>query len=137
MSDLPHDDYMAAVAHALAAAGAKPREYWTETPDGEQLDAVFRGWPAGTVNEDEWPDGVYLAWDQYRGWLLIEEDGGRNVDDLSEDSRIFCDPRQVAADTVARLTHGMNGWTPGPICIDGDRWDTKATYEAVEAWQAG
>lgn len=131
MTDLPHDPYMAAVADALAAWDIKPTKWWTETPDGEQLDAVFM-WDDGTPSPEHWPHGVYLGWDQHAGWQLIEAGGPRNVDSLSPDSRTYCDPRQVAADVRAQLTHGR---TPGPITLDGDWWDTQATQAAVERWE--
>ncbi|MFE7302775.1 hypothetical protein [Streptomyces sp. NPDC057579] len=85
---------------------------------------------------EHWPHGVYLMWDQYDGWRLIEAGGGRNIDALSPNSRIYCDLRQVAADVQARLTHGLGGWTPAPICIDGDPWPIQATQAAVERWAA-
>ena len=134
MTDLPHDSYMAAVADALTAWGVTPSQWWTETPDGEQLDAVFL-WDDGTPSPEHWPYGVYLGWDQHAGWQLIEAGGPRNVDRLSPDSRTYCDPRQVAADVRARLSHGLDGWAPGPITIDGPRWDTRATQAAVERWE--
>mgnify|MGYP001126741791 CR=1 FL=1 len=138
MADLPHDTYMAAVADALTACGIPP-QWWTSEDDSgagtDRLDAVFR-WTGDVVHPEHWPHGVYLSWDQYDGWQLIESDGPRNVFGLSQDSLVYCDPRQVAADTHARLRHGPDGWHPGPICIVGPRWDTDATYEAVTAWCA-
>lgn len=128
---LPHDEYMAAVADALAAVGFEPAEWWTAAED-DRLDAVFQ-WD--TVSAEHWPHGVYLGWDQHNGWQLIQTGGPRNVDRLSPDSRTYSDPRQVAADTRARLTHGLDGWTPGPITITGDRWDDRATRAAVEDWE--
>ncbi|MER7990335.1 hypothetical protein ABTY53_32835 [Streptomyces noursei] len=88
----------------------------------------------GVAHPEHWPHGVYLTWDQYDGWRLIEAGGSRNIDELSPDSRVYRDPRQVAADVQARFTHGLGGWTPGPIYIDGDRWPTQATQAAVERW---
>ncbi|MFC5905474.1 hypothetical protein, partial [Streptomyces zhihengii] len=116
----------------------EPGACWTETPDGEQLDAVFRDWPAGIVAEEHWPHGVYLGWDQRNGWLLIEDGGSRNTWPLSENSGTYSRPRQIAADTHARLTHGMDGYTPGPICATGPLWDDRIAAAAVAAWeQAG
>ncbi|MFE2601701.1 hypothetical protein ACFXCZ_35405 [Streptomyces sp. NPDC059396] len=136
---LPHDGYMQAVADALAEYGIKPSNWWTGVSDDGRdtaiLEAVFQDWPDG-VGADEWLHDVLLTWDPYEGWRLIERGGGRNIFGLSEDSLAYVDPRQVAADTKARLTHGMRGWMPGPICIDGPRWDTRATEAAVDAWGA-
>lgn len=137
--ELPHSDYMAAVANALTTYDIEPALWWACEDDSgastDRLDGVFQ-WPADTptVHPEHWPHGVYLTWDQHDGWRLIEDGGGRNIHALSEDSRVYCDPRQVAADAHARLTHGLDGWMPGPICIDGPRWDTQATAEAVAAW---
>lgn len=139
--ELPHIDYMTAVADALTAYDIEPALWWACEDDSgastDRLDGVFQ-WPAGTrtVHPEHWPHGVYLTWDQYDGWRLIEDGGGRNIHTLSKDSHIYCDPRQVAADAKARLSHGVDGWTPGPVCIDGPRWDTRATYEAVQAWES-
>jgi Family of unknown function (DUF6292) len=138
MTDLPHDEYMAAVVDALTARGIAPAQWWTSEDDSgastARLDGVFQ-WHTGAVDPGHWPHGVYLSWDQYDGWRLIESGGGRNIYRLSPDSLIYCDPRQVAADVQARLTHGLDGWSPGPICIDGARWDVRPTMAAVERWE--
>lgn len=135
--DLPHTPYMAAVAAALSSVGLAPAEWWVAEEDtgadANRLDAVFQ-WDAGVARREHWPHGVYLTWDQFDGWRLIQTGGGRNIDSLSPDSRVYCDPRQIAADVQARFTHGLDGWTPGPVCVDGERWDTRATHEAVERW---
>lgn len=134
---LPHDDYMEAVVDALSARGIPPSQWWTSEDDSgaatDRLDAVVL-W-SGIASPDHWPHGVYLTWDQYDGWRLIEEGGARTIWALSEDSLTYSDPRQVAADVAARLTHGMDGWTPGPVCIDGPRWDSRATQAAVTRWE--
>ncbi|KIF00844.1 hypothetical protein PL81_38670 [Streptomyces sp. RSD-27] len=137
---LPHDDYMTAVAGALTAYGLEPDQWWSceddsGTPDSDRLDGVFQ-WRTGTANPEHWPHGVYLTWDQYDGWRLIEEGGGRTIHVLSEDSRTYSHPRQIAADVRSRFDHGLDGYTPGPICIAGGHWDPKATHDAVLAWQA-
>lgn len=138
MTDLPHDEYMAAVADALTARGLEPSKWWTTEDDSgadtDRLDGIFQ-WPHD-VSPEHWPHGVYLTWDQYDGWRLIEDGGGRNIYALSEDSGVYSDPRQIAADVKARLTHGLDGWSPGPICIADHHWDTRATHDAVEAWSA-
>lgn len=139
MTDLPHDSYMTAVADALTAVGIAPSQWWTSEDDSgansDRLDAVFQ-WHDGAAHPEHWPHGVYLTWDQYDGWRLTEAGGGRNIHTLSADSRIYCDPRQVAVDVRARLTHGLDGWTPGPICISGAPWDGQAIKAAVEGWEA-
>lgn len=140
-SDLPHTRYMAAVADALTAYDIEPARWWVSEDDSgansDRLDAVF-WWPAETptVRPEHWPHGVYLTWDQHDGWRLIEDGGGRNIHALSPDSRTYSDPQQIAADTRARLTHGLDGWSPGPVCSSGSRWDARATQDAVRAWES-
>ncbi|HEY9014142.1 MAG TPA: DUF6292 family protein [Gemmatimonadales bacterium] len=131
--ELPHDAYMDAVAHALTARGIV-LVHWEAslTDDDEPIPDAYFTWQDAIT--EEWPHGVYLIWDSCDGWRLVETGGGRNIYSLSEDSRTYSDPRQVAADVDARITHGMGGWTPGPICIIGDLWDSEATQAAVEAW---
>ncbi|MFF5445505.1 hypothetical protein [Streptomyces sp. NPDC012888] len=135
---LPHDAYMADVAGQLTAYGLEPEQWWaceddSGTPDSDRLDGVFQ-WLPGTASSEHWPHGVYLTWDQYAGWRLIEEGEGRAVHALSEDVGVFTHPRQVAADVRARFDHGLDGWSPGPICIAGGHWDPVATRDAVLAW---
>lgn len=135
---LPHDEYMTAVANALTAYGLEPDQWWSSdddsgTPDTDRLDGIFQ-WRTGTANTEHWPHGVYLTWDQYDGWRLIEEGGGRNMHALSEDSGTYSHPRQIAADVRARFDHGLDGWTPGPICIAGGYYNPAAVQAAVEAW---
>jgi hypothetical protein len=131
-SALPHDDYMRAVANVLAGHGFRSR-WWTETPDGVDLHAVFRDWPADSMISDEWANGVYLAWNPADGWILVEDGGSRTIWPLSEDSYTFSDPKQVGMDAFNRLIHGPTGWTPGPICMT-HHWDTEPTRLAVEKW---
>ncbi|MFF4219299.1 hypothetical protein [Streptomyces nondiastaticus] len=135
MSDLPHDTCMEVVAQALAAYEIEPRDWWTEA-DNEELSATFQGWPDGMVTESAWPHGVFLTRDPDRGWLLVKAGGSRTVHKLPDVSLIYCDSWQVAADTVARLGHGMDEWEPGPICMDGSHWGTRATHDAVTLWLA-
>jgi hypothetical protein len=75
---LPHDDYATAVHQALTALGIEPDRTWTETPDGQQLDAVceFRTHPAIRA---EWPGGVFLGWDQSAGRSVVDQSGGRTL----------------------------------------------------------
>lgn len=133
-NNLPHDEYMTAVAAALAAYGVEPTQWWTSDESGS-LDAVFQ-WEEGTAHPEHWPHGVHLTWDQESGWCLVESGGPRNVDRLSPDSRTYGEPLQVAADAHARLTRGPDGRTPGPICMTGNRWDSRPTQAAVERWEA-
>lgn len=137
MTDLPHDKYMAAVADALTTYGLEPDQWWASEDDSgantDRLDGVFQ-WR--NSESEHWLGGVYLTWDQYDGWRLIENGGGRNVSPLSEASGVYADPRQIAADTRARLTHGLDGQYPGPICPADVRWDALATREAVDVWGA-
>jgi hypothetical protein len=131
MTDLPHDEYMAAVARALHAEDIEPAEWWTDQED-DRLDAVFR-WDDAAPRAEHWPHGVYLGWDQHTGWNMIEAGGSRAVHALP-DCRTYGDPQQIAATVHARLVHGPDGWTPGPICRTGDLWDVRPTVAAVERW---
>lgn len=137
MTDLPHDKYMAAVAEQLACYDLEPDQWWASEDDSgantNRLDGVFQ-WQNSA--SEHWPHGVYLTWDQYDGWRLIENGGGRNIFPLSPDSGVISHPRQIAADMAARLTHGLEGWSPGPICIaDGPVWDYQAMHDALQAWE--
>lgn len=131
---LPHDPYMTAVVGALAQVGIEPDDWWTEDANDGLLEAVIR-WSA-PADPDYWPHGVYLAWDQRRGWLLIEDGGGRNYGPVSPDVWTYADPRQVAIDTRNRLVHGPDGPTAGRITIDGPLWDPHPIQDAVKEWEA-
>lgn len=138
--NLPHDDYMTAVAHALTAYGLEPEQWWSceddsGAPDTDRLDGVFQ-WRSGTADAEHWPHGVYLTWDQYDGWRLIEEGGGWTIHALSPDSGTYSHPRQIAADVRSRFDHGLGGYSPGPICIAGGYYDAAAVQAGVEAWAA-
>lgn len=131
---LPHEDYMAAVADALTAQGIEPTTWWTETPDGQQLDAYFQLPTDSGAPAEHWPHGVGLGWDQYTGWTLIERGGGQNVYPLSSEAGIYGQPLQVATDAWNRLFHGIDGWMAGPICMT-QRYDTERIIQAVKAWE--
>lgn len=123
---LPHDGYMQQVADALEGAGIKPEHWWTETPDGERLDGVFK-FDDPRINA-EWPDGIYLAWDQNRGWDLITEGANRWIMPLQ--IGVYAHPGQVA---FAALRKALNREVP-PL---DDSWDgAAAVLAAVEAWEA-
>lgn len=132
---LPHEDYMAAVADELAVYNAPPGRCWTEALHNGDLDAVFKNFPDSAVNYDRWPNGVYLAWDQHRGWMLIGDDGPRNVTPLDPDGvTTYSSPRQVACSASQALL----GFGAGPICNDGTwSWDSRPLEAAIEAWEAG
>ncbi|GHC37199.1 MULTISPECIES: hypothetical protein [Streptomyces rochei group] len=131
---LPHDDYIGEVADALEMYDVRPGMYWTEDDSEGRLVAVFRDWPAGTVDPDTWPHTPYLAWDQYAGWQLIEDGGGRNIRDLDpEGVRTYSSPRQVAC-SLANALHGY--LVNGPITNDGSwSWDSRPLEAAVKAWE--
>lgn len=121
---LPHDPYMRLVGEALAALGYIA-PMWTETPDGEQLDAVFE--IDDERSGDRFPDGVTLGWDQHDGWQLITNGPARTLYELPLDT--YARPEDVAAVVHARLT-GM----PDPAVIE---WDQADEWEAiVTAWEA-
>lgn len=114
---LPHDEYAGQVAAELDALG-HAITWWTETPDGEVLDAVF------TFDEDLalWPDGVFLGWDQRDGWRLVD----KNVRPLDVDT--YARPADVAAMTHARLLGQPDPEVSGV--------DVAGVEDAVIAWEA-
>ncbi len=133
MTDLPHTEYMAAVADELAVYRAAPGNWWAETPDDQQLDGVFTNFPDSSVDSGQWPHGVYLGWDQNQGWLLIEQGGGRNATPLDPDGvSTYSSPRQVACSA----SNALLGRSTGPICNDGSwSWDSRPLEAAIEAWE--
>lgn len=125
---LPHDDYLQAVHDALAALGIEPDRSWTETPDGEQLDAVaeFRTNPAIRA---EWDGGIYLGWDQRAGWSLVDEGTNRTLFPL--DLGVYANPKAVALRTYTIL------FGAGSNPVDEAWDDAEALQGAVEAWERG
>jgi len=132
VAPMPHDDYINAVAHRLTELGYQPAQWWTESPDGEQLDGViiFRGHAA---NLDLWPGKVYLGWDQHDGWVLCEAEQGvgndaRTLYPLDLDT--FAAPEAVATRAADRLT--------GRPDTDVDEsWDgAEALAESIRVWES-
>lgn len=122
---LPHDDYTAAVVEALAALGCEPANWWTETPDGQQLDAVIDF--HARISPDAWPDGVFLGWDQREGWSLTGTGENRNLYPLGLDT--YANPAAVARRTLDRLLDE-------PDKAVDEQWDgAVALQDAVEAWE--
>lgn len=131
---LPHDPYITAVTEALTRCDTQPGMCWTSDIDGE-LTAVLRDWPDGLVDEDTWPSGVYLTWDQSSGWTLVETGHSRTayaLDKAGVDS-VFADPRQVACSAENALRGHL---VTGPIAIDGKPWDSGPVVAAIAAWDA-
>lgn len=125
---LPHDAYLHAVHDALAALGIEPDRSWTETPDGQQLDAVaeLRSNPAIRV---EWDGGVFLGWDQHAGWSLVDEGTNRTLFPLGLGT--YANPVAVAQRAYTILFGG------GSNPVD-ETWDgADALRDAVEAWERG
>ncbi|MFD8323906.1 hypothetical protein, partial [Kitasatospora purpeofusca] len=117
--ELPHDAYMAAVDRMLTVYGVRAATVETSSPDGRVLDGWVEFDPAD-VDSGSWPDGVVLGWDQYRGWTLIEQGGGRSVHPLDAEGVTTCAaPRQVAVGYVDAI-RGEGGDT-GPILHDAVR----------------
>jgi hypothetical protein len=128
---LPHDDYMTAVADHLAALGIIVTDGGTSEND-DLLDGWITIDPA-SASVETWPHGVYLGWDQKRGWLLIEAGGSRSVTDLDPSAvRIFSSPQQVACSAANALRGRL---ATGPITNDGTwSWDPRPLQDAVKAW---
>lgn len=121
---MPHDAYIDAVAHHLTHLGHRPTQWWTTSPDGEQLDGVieFRDTP----NPDLWTGRVWLGWDQRDGWALCDDET-RTLFPLDLDT--YAAPEAVAARAVDRLA----GRPDSPVDED---WDgTEALAKAVQEWE--
>jgi len=121
---LPHDDYINAVAHHLTQLGHKPAQWWTETPDGEQLDGVIV--LGDTVNPDLWPGRVWLGWDQRAGWALCD-DQTRTLFPLGLGTYVA--PEAVATRAGERLTGQPDTY------LSEDWSGAEALAEAVRKWE--
>lgn len=131
VAPLPHDDYIAAVAHHLTRLGHEPAQWWTESPDGEQLDGVII--IGDTANPDRWPGRVWLGWDQRVGWALCD-DQERTLFPL--DLGTYAAPEMVAVRAVDRLT-GRPDRIAGKDWNDASEgWDgAEALAEAIRKWE--
>jgi hypothetical protein len=118
---MPHDDYIDAVAHLLTGLGHEPKQWWTTSPDGEQLDGVII-----LGRSADWPGGVFLGWDQRSGWQLCDT-GTRTLYDLQIGT--YPNPEAVATRAAERLDG-----RPDTMVDVG--WDgAHALAEAVAAWE--
>ena len=122
---LPHEDYTAAVVEALTELGCEPANWWAETPDGQQLDAVIDF--HARISPEFWPDGVFLGWDQREGWSLTGTGESRNLYSLDLDA--YANPAAVADRARA--------WLLGlPVTPVDEAWDgAVALQDAVERWE--
>lgn len=124
VAPFPHDNYIEAVARHLTSLGHEPAQWWTETPDGEQLDGVII--IGDTANPDFWADGTWLGWDQRDGWALCDNET-RNLSPLDLDT--YAAPEAVAARAADRLTGRPDS------AVDED-WDgAEALAGAVREWE--
>lgn len=120
---MPHDAYIEAVANHLTTLGHDPRQLWTTTPDGEQLDGVieFRN----TANPDLWTGKVWLGWDQRTGWALCDD--ARTLFPLDLDT--YAAPEAVAVRAAERLTGH-------PDSAVDEGWNgAEGLAEAVQEWE--
>ena len=123
VAPLPHDDYIDAVAYYLTKFGHEPVQWWTESPDGEQLDGVIV--LGDTVNPDLWTGKVWLGWDQRDGWSLCDD--ARTLFPL--DLGTYAAPEAVATRAADRLTGRSD------TAVDED-WDGAGVLaEAIRAWE--
>lgn len=124
VAPMPHDNYIEDVAHRLASLGHEPEQWWTTTPDGEQLDGVIE--LRGTANSDLWTGRVWLGWDQHAGWALCDTET-RNLFPLDLDT--YAAPEAVAARAADRLAG-----RPDSAVDEG--WDgAEALAEEVRKWE--
>lgn len=130
---LPHDDYIDSVAYCLTRRYHEPGQWWTTTPDGEQLDGVIVF--GNTVNRDLWPGRTWLGWDQRAGWALCD-DTTRTLYPLDLDT--YAAPEVVAVRAAERLT-GRPDRIVGEDWNDADEgWDgAEKLAEAVRKWESG
>jgi hypothetical protein len=130
VAPMPHDAYIDAVAHHLTCLGHEPAQWWTETPDGEQLDGVII--LGGTANPDLWPGRVWLGWDQRTGWALCDDT--RTLFPL--DLGTYAAPEVVAVRARDQLM-GRPDTIAGEDWNDADEyWDgAEALAEAVGKWE--
>ncbi|MER6774961.1 hypothetical protein ABT389_35120 [Streptomyces bacillaris] len=135
MTELPHDTYMGMVRDELESAGVGPRQWWTEAGE-DVLEAVFE-FARDSVSGEAWPRGVYLGWDQDRGWALYEPGGGGLADEspLGRTVGDYAHPREVALICAHQLQHGTE---PEPGLVGAlPPWDGgDAVFEAVTSWTA-
>lgn len=121
---MPHDDYIDAVGHHLTDLGHNPAQWWTESPDGEQLDGVIVF--DDTANPNLWTGKVWLGWDQRDGWALCDDT--RTLFPL--DLGTYAAPEAVAVRAADRLA--------GRLDTDVDEaWDgAEAFAEAIRVWES-
>lgn len=121
---MPHDDYIDAVANHLRQLGHEPTQWWTTSPDGEQLDGVIE--VSKAADSDLWSGRVWLGWDQRDGWALCDNET-RTLFPLDLDT--YAAPEAVAVRAVGRLTGRPDS------AVDED-WDgAEALAEAVRKWE--
>jgi len=121
---LPHDDYIDAVGHYLTSLGHDPDQWWTESPDGEQLDGVII--LGDTANPDLWTGKIWLGWDQRDGWSLCDDTRTLSPLDLGT----YAAPEAVAGRASERLTGR-------PDTAVDEAWDgAEALAEAIRVWES-
>lgn len=126
MTNLPHDPYMDLVHACLSDHGASP-SMWTSTPDNETLEGVFE-FNEADINTTQWPDGVFLSWDQNEGWALTER--GTDRTRYSLELNLYANPRQVAGRVMQQLR--VRSIAP----LDALHWHEGAVVAAVADWEA-
>lgn len=128
---MPHDAYIDAVAHHLTRLGHEPTQWWTTTPDGEQLDGVIV--LDGTVNSDLRTGKVWLGWGQRAGWALCNDT--RTLFPL--DLGTYAAPEVVAVRAADRLTGRPDRIAGEDWNEANEGWDgAEALAEAVREWES-
>lgn len=124
---LPHDSYVHAVSGEFRRWGIPVVKTWTDVTDDPDLIAGIEFDPE-YASRATWPGGVFLGWDQHRGWALLASDNRRPAQDLTV-SR-YASPAAVAH-AAQRVLAGEG---PGVVC---ETWTAAvATEAAVTAWLA-
>ncbi len=119
----PHDAYINAVAHHLTRLGHEPTQWWTTTPDGEQLDGVIE--VSEAANPDLWTGRVWLGWDQRDGWSLCGDE--RTLFPLYLDT--YAAPEAVAVRAADRLAGRPDS------AVDEGWGGAEALAEEVRKWE--
>jgi hypothetical protein len=130
---LPHDHYIDAVLDALSAAELGPDRYFTETSDGERLDAVL-SWSRNNlhVNTAEWPHGVLICWSQLDFW----EYAGIRADGYNDSPRELIREEIPSPDSVVEAVRVLLR-TAARLPAPGTPWVLKADLAcALDQWHA-
>ncbi|GGJ81961.1 hypothetical protein GCM10011583_11810 [Streptomyces camponoticapitis] len=122
----PHHSYIQAVQHTLGDLH-DPAESWTEyASDNGEVMLMETAIRINRHADEEWPEPVFLFWDQVHGWTwAYETEPGRNSDPLPLlTGPLVPDPVDVAR-AVSHLLNGTADQLPLPNCRERPYSDTE------------